>query len=231
MSVKSSGKPWSKMPTEWIDNEIIRTFQWQDDGSTGTAALIIFFTLCHHATSHTPSISTEPLTVARLSYDAINDLSGLSRKLISKGLARLEEAEMISRLGPGYSGGYEILGLERGQRWAKLPCRALLSGAGTSFKPFSNFTLRSLHELNAMKLYLYYVGIRDSKRPYSAARYETINNRLCIPERNIPRANSFLLAAGLLHRIERRVDPGEDQPYGPNQYFMEGYKDIFKPTT
>lgn len=216
------------MPTEWIDDGTIGTFQWNQDRSTGTAALIIFFTLCHYAALYASNPFIDAVMATRLTYDDINHLTGLSRKLISKGLSRLEAAGMISRLDDS-SGRYAISGLDSGQRWAKLPCRALLSPAKTSFHPFLSFTLRSLHELNAMKLYLYYVGIRDRKHPYSASKYETICRRVIVSERHIPGANALLVATGLLSRIERRVDGDEDQPYGANHYFMAGYKDVFIP--
>jgi hypothetical protein len=63
----------------------------------------------------------------------------------------------------------------------KLPCQAIVSGE--AILPFKNFTLRSKHELHAMKLYLYLAACRDNAKAYSMASYETITERIGIPER------------------------------------------------
>ncbi|MGX9732495.1 helix-turn-helix domain-containing protein [Janthinobacterium aestuarii] len=42
-------KPWAKMPTDWIKADKLSKFNWKTNGSAGTAALMIYFTMCQFA--------------------------------------------------------------------------------------------------------------------------------------------------------------------------------------
>jgi hypothetical protein len=73
-----------------------------------------------------------------------------------------------------------------------------------------------------MKLYLYFAAIRTNHLPYSMASYETIFARTRIPERDIRRAISVLIAVGLLEGVDRE----HSQTRGvnePNKYYLKGY--------
>lgn len=216
-------KRWSKMPTEWVSNETVKEFK-REDGATGPASLMLFFTLCNSAEVFSPTNSS-PVSVAQITYTELGELSSLSRKLVSSGLGKLETVGMITRLGSNHRGAYQVNGLEPGKRWAKLPGRALLSTGKTVFYPFQCFSLRNKRELNAMKLYLYYASIRDSRTQYSEASFETISDRTGVAERNIPAANALLVASELLARIGRDVN-GDVRQYEANKYYLTGYKDL-----
>lgn len=290
-------KPWSRMPTEWIQDGTIKKFSWKSDGSAGTAALMLFFTMCHYASERftrptdvavepsmagplkieeqiativsesgetvqvhvrpnpdilfvppspetlppwmrpptepteklsPPAEQTEELVgtmVARLTYDDLGALTGLSRKLIAAGLKLLVERKMIWRIDD--AGSYGIVGFGKGKRWAKLPGLVHLSAAKTSFVPFTHFHLRSKHELNAMKMYLYYVQVRDRAKPYSEPSFETIYARTGVPERDIPTANSLLLTTRLLARAGRESTTDAKQ-HESNHYYLNGYKALFQ---
>ncbi|AXV99832.1 hypothetical protein CJO81_03100 [Ralstonia solanacearum] len=170
-----------------------------------------------------------PEMVAHLTYDDFSGLTGLSRKSISAGLRLLEARQMIRRCGSARTGDYHLEGLEPWKRWAKLPGQALLSPAKTSFVPLTRFDLRSKHELNALKLHLYYASVRDRSQAYSECTFETINKKTGVSERDIPKANSILLNAGLLARYARHSkDDGKEVSYSANRYYMEGYGSLFK---
>lgn len=256
------------MPVEWITDGTIKKFNWRDDGSAGTAALILFFTLCHYTSERIArptdvmekpikdSLLTGPVNqihivpkpafmsmpfeitpiqpviepdvgamVASLTYDDLSELTGLSRKLIAAGLRKLVERKMIWLADRASS--YGIAGLEEKKRWAKLPGKRLLSQARTSFVPFSSFFLRSKHELNAMKMYLYFASVRDNSSPFSEPSFETIFAKTGVPERDIPAANSFLVTAGMIVRT-RPSSTDDVKKYQSNQYYMAGHQDFFK---
>ncbi|WP_247394649.1 helix-turn-helix domain-containing protein [Ralstonia pseudosolanacearum] len=262
-------KPWSKMPVEWIVDGTIKAFSWTADGAVGTAALAVFYALCHLAVERqrlqplggvptdagealslqvTPNFAfvaaaiaqpgvpaspvqlglahaTETEWVAAATYDTLAALAGLSRTMVSAGLAKLEERKMIRRRGTLPTGHYAIANLCSGQRWAKLPGQALLSPARTTFKPLDCFHLRSGHELNALKLHFYYASVRSAQLPYSTATFETIWQRTGVPERDIPRANSLLVTSGLL--VLAGADGGADRnQHEPNRYYMTGYQTL-----
>lgn len=93
---------------------------------------------------------------------------------------------------------------------------------------FKSFTLRSKHELNALKLFLYLANVRDRFKQYAEASYETIFKRTGIPERDIRRAINVLNASGLLARVNRESDR-DITSWGPNMYYLKGYGDLSQP--
>ncbi len=162
--------------------------------------------------------------VARLTYDELNVLTGLSRERISAGLKKLVDEQMIWRLDG--SGSYGLTGFGAGKRWAKLPGSALTSVGGTSFLPFSHFKLRSKHELNALKMHLYFAHVRDKAQAYSEVSFETIFKRLGVQERDIPIANSLLLSCGILVRT-KAMETTDAKQHGANNYYLNGYTGFF----
>lgn len=165
-------------------------------------------------------IETPNSLVARATYDDLAELAGLSRDRVSAGLQKLLAMKMIWRV--DRSSTYGLSGYGPGKRWAKLPGQVLLSGAGTTFEPFSHFRLRSRNELNALKLHFYYASTRPRDAFYSMVAYPTIHSRIGIPEREIPRANSLLLSCGILART--RGLPSEDaREHESNKYYLTGY--------
>jgi hypothetical protein len=218
-------KGWSKMPTEWVRNGTIKEFTYQG-GSTGTASLMLYFILCHYAEVFSPS-NSGPVSVAQVTYTKMAELASLSRKLVSSGLDKLEAVGMITRVGSRHFGAYRLNGLTTGKGWVKLPGKPLLSEGGTTFSPFECFKLRNKHELNAMKMYLYYAAIRDEYTPYSEVSFETIYSKTGVAERHIPAANSLLVSSRLLDRITRDFHPAMKQ-YEANKYYMTGYKALVR---
>ncbi|MBR7945383.1 hypothetical protein [Burkholderia cenocepacia] len=49
-------KPWSPMPIDWIRDGRIKQFDWKTDGSSGTAALVLFYVISHFATERGPRV-------------------------------------------------------------------------------------------------------------------------------------------------------------------------------
>ncbi|OEZ62101.1 hypothetical protein [Duganella sp. HH105] len=292
-------KPWAKMPTEWIKAEKLSKFNWKTDKSGGTAALMIYFTMCQFAaerplrptekeevedvpplpvaamqllpgtlppwensatekTAHPPLIHVIPnrdflralfspakddhtrgdlahneveaeqhvpdCLISRLTYDDIASMTGLSRDRISAGLQKLLHEKLIWRV--DNSSSYGLAGFSQGKRWAKLPGKALLSGGATRFAPYAHLTLRSKHELNALKLHFYYAYARSDKNGYCEASYPTINARTGIPTADIARANSLLISCGILQRT--RGLPSEDpKQHEANKYYLAGFEGFF----
>jgi hypothetical protein len=215
-------KPWSKMPVDWCGDDRLKSFSWRQDGSAGTAALMLYFVICQLAseanhqlrdlvtrTPADPSLAPAEDRVAHLTYDDFEVIAGLSRKLISNGLSVLAEKRMIERLGNTRASDYALLG-SANRQFAKLPGKALVSDGGNSFRPLTHMRLRGRFELEALKLYYYYAFIRDRNHLYSEAAFETIFEKTGVSERNIPAANALLLTTQFLARI----DIGSGQAFG-----------------
>ena len=213
---------WQRIPTTPV-LDALPHIRWQriDDRSpgAGTAALMLYVTLCFMADEKT-SVEGFKSWEAEASYDRLGEMTGLSRQLISQGLVVLQERDLITASGSRQRRRYQIVWAEN--RWFKLPCQAIV--AHGSITPFRHLTLRSKHELHAMKLYLYLAAVRDNPSPYSMASYETIFDRIGIPERDIRKAISILIGCGLMVNVARNGEEGE---FGPNRYYLTGYQKLF----
>ena len=109
-------------------------------------------------------------------------------------------------------------------RWYKVPCRAHI--ANGVIKAFADFALRNRVELDALKIFLYLANVRDSSKPFSLANYEKIHEKTGVSRPQIRRALAFLIQTRLIANVHRENDQGSNH-YGPNQYFLEGYRDLF----
>lgn len=227
--------PWVQVPAVGL-TDALKGFVWQkpDKGSAAreTAALMIYVALlfvCRKEEYETPHLGELVLTrhVAELTYDELEQATGLSRSLIRQGIQRLEASQLVTAIGSQQKRAY-ILRWNTGY-WFKLPCRAMVNQNG--IPAFKTFTLRSKHELNALKIYLYLASIRDGLNLYSEASYEAINKKTNIPERDIRKALNILTTSGIMARINRESDRSASS-WGPNQYFLTGYADLAnKPST
>jgi hypothetical protein len=45
-------KPWSKMPVDWCGDERLKSFTWRTERAAGTAALMLYFVICHLASEY-----------------------------------------------------------------------------------------------------------------------------------------------------------------------------------
>jgi hypothetical protein len=228
--------PWHALPTPaLIDKLRLLTWQTTERGSPAgeVAALMVYVALL---------FSVEPRSeIALATYDELMVHTGLSRSLVGRGIARLQELKLIQGYGSHQKRRYVILtgyespaddkvddDAEEAQRtwYCKLPCRAIVSHDGERIEPFQAFTLRTKHELNALKLYLYFAMVRPREQAFSMASYEVIRTRTGVQERDIRRALSVLVGTGLLQAIDRAHSEATDYNE-PNKYFLRGYSDFF----
>ena len=223
--------PWHQVSSE-PRRAALPHFGWQrsDDVSAArdTAALMLYVALVfmqeepqdESALAGLPSL--QKFRVSAATYDALARATDLSRTLISQGLTRLAELQLVQPLGSAQKRRYVIPW--SGNHWFKLPCRAIVRD--NVIVPFGHFSLRSKRELHAMKLYLYLASVRDRSKAYAEANYETIHARLLIPERDIRRAISHLINVGLLRDVQRDGNH-VDGSWGSNRYHLAGDRDLF----
>jgi len=233
--------PWVQVPAEGLI-EFLLQLSWRKIEGKSTArdvaALMIYIVLLFirierissvpqkHAEflGLLPDAMTDKIEqIANITYDDLEQATGLSRSLIQQGLDRLTELGRISASGSKQKRIYILTWPTPLVRWAKLPCRAVANRDGVT--AFKTFTLRNKHELNALKLYLYLASVRDKANIYSEVSYEVIYERLNIPERDIRSAINLLISSGLLARVHRESDR-DNSTWGPNQYYLKGYGDL-----
>ncbi|OPF64418.1 hypothetical protein [Hydrogenophaga sp. H7] len=212
---------WHRLPTAPVLAALPQlTWSSADGGKPAaeTAALMLFVALNFMASTSVDE-RDQFHAIAEGTYVDLGEATGLSRALISAGLQRLQTLGLIAPEGSHQKRRYKITWPAE-HRFFKLPCQAITNG--NVIVPFKSFTMRSKHELHAMKLYLYFASIRSNYVAFSMASYETIFERTRIPERDIRRAISVLIGAGLLEGVDRE----HSQTRGvnePNKYYLKGY--------
>lgn len=220
---------WHRLPSETVKAALPQMSWSTADGAkpaAETAALMLFVALNFMATTWSDE-QNQFQALAEGTYVDLGEATGLSRALISAGLQRLVALDLIAPEGSHQKRRYKI-NWPQEHRFFKLPCQAIVSG--NVIRPFKHFTLRSKHELHAMKLYLYFASIRGNHTFYSMASYETIFDRTRIPERDIRKAISLLIGVGLLVSVDRdhrqMLDKNE-----PNKYYLAGYQALVRQQT
>ena len=212
---------WHRLPTAAVVAALPQLTWSAANGAkpaAETAALMLFVALNFMATTWVDE-QDQFHALAEGTYVDLGEATGLSRALISAGLQRLVALGLIHPEGSHQKRRYKI-NWPQEHRFFKLPCQAIVTG--TVINPFKHFTMRSKHELHAMKLYLYFASIRGNQSFHSMASYETIFDRTKIPERDIRKAISLLISTGLLVSVDRdhkqMLNKNE-----PNKYYLAGY--------
>ena len=223
---------WHRFPSATTLGAL-NQLRWSRDGelspASSTVALMLYVALHFMGEDVTEDGPLGiPLTtrIAAASYeDLMHAIGGKSRSLVAQGLERLEQLKLIARVGSHQKRRYRLAYSRTG--WFKLPCQAIVrSGV---ILPFGNFTLRSRHELHALKIYLYLAARRDNLTTYTMASYEKIAAATGVPERYIRKALVTLTLCGLLENIGRERDPqGATAAFGPNVYYLRGHKQFFQ---
>lgn len=213
---------WHKVPSEPVLSALPLT-SWRAAASktaaSDTAALMLYVALIFTAELETDFAGIVH-QVSAATYDDLEHVTALSRKLVADGLTRLVDLQLVSRHGSHQKRRYLITWpLVARAGWFKIPCQAIARNG--QIMPFGNFTLRSKHELHALKLYLYLAACRNNTSAYSMASYETISRNIGIPERDIRKAISLLIGTGLMRSVDRKHDNAISD-FGPNKYFFVG---------
>lgn len=223
--------PWVKAPAVWIREDGLRDFGWSRSSlvsrSTAIAALQLYIVLVTRAAEEESEENESRIRLmVELTYNELVKITGLSRPLVASGIAGLVAAELIAVEKVGRKSQYEILGYTFEGNWFKLPARTLYNPFKMVIPAFHMFQKRSVCELDALKMFLYFAFARDRTKPFSMCSFETICERTGVAEKRIPRANAFLLNCGLLANITRE-NVESRKVKEANKYFLSGHTDLF----
>jgi DNA-binding MarR family transcriptional regulator len=181
---------WVKFPSAWIINDQgLKKFRWdRGTGSNAAAALMILIALVQHADQISGTIS--------MTYDAIEEITGLSRAKVSAGLAKLIREKLISRTEDRST--FQLLNFNPKAGWAKFPYKSMY-GTGNSISAFGDFYLRKAAELHALKIFLLIAAFRNQGTNRAKIGYEKIAEYTGIDKGHIKRALSILSVQNLIH--------------------------------
>lgn len=221
---------WVRMPSYWVrdPNKLpLTTMRWKgDDKSNNIAGLMLYIVLMQHA-SQEVSIDRPIIGTCSLSYEQMNDITGLSKTKISAGLKVLLELELIQKINKGKEKSvYQIVNFGTRGSWAKLPAKDLYNKEKNKIPIFHGFHLRNKNELNSLKLYLLIITFRDNNSNYALIGYDKITEYTGIPRNEIRSAISLLINLGLV-QLNKESNNDSEHLNLPNMYrpcFVEPYK-------
>lgn len=180
---------WTKLPNEWIEGRGLKEFRWvAGQGADNLAALMTYTVILNHIDPGSG--------LANLTYDALCEMTSLSRAKVSRGLDVLSGCSLVERRAGGRS-GYQVKNYEPDVGWVKFPARGLY-GNGV-VRAFTNFRLRHRAELDAMKLYFLFASRRDRRSNMAKISYEKIEEYSGVHREHIKRALTILGANSLVH--------------------------------
>ena len=189
---------WAKFPSAWVkislteDQESddnfddsreltgetvgLRAITWRDHGSSGTAALIVLFGLAIISNLSQRGGKRREGNLVSATYTDLEDMTGLSRTMISKGLRILEEIEAIKTEKDGNRSVYALQGIDEDGKWCAIPQDHLLDGADY-LKRLRGIreTIRRPASLYAMKMYILLLVFRDRRRNSTRISYNSIS--------------------------------------------------------
>ena len=182
-------KQWVKMPPDWTTDGSLRSFKWSGgDGSASTAALMAYAALLHRMDDASGEV--------KATYDQLCATCSISRAKLSAGLRALEDRELIETI-PKRNSRYSVLNYDANSGWAKFPAQGLYSGQ--SITAFNNFHLRSIAELDALKLYFLFAARRDRETNMAHITYDDIEKYSGIGRARIKAGLSLLAVNALVH--------------------------------
>jgi len=186
-------RDWVMLPTAWIEARGLRTFKWNDQDPPCSVVVVAFLALiaiAQHADQDTGQ--------AVVTYDQLTEAIGVSRTKLAQGLDLLRREELVVQSPELGRSAYQLTQYELDKGgWGKLPARALYVGG--RMPAFADFSLRSVHEFNALKLYLTLVARRNKVTNLVNLTYDGIEDYTGMARDRIKGALSVLTARGLVH--------------------------------
>ena len=209
---------WVKMPSYWIANgSLSRDFSSSKNISTDIAALKIFVYMCLFGNpvkrrkslqeahwAHKNLSNAEIITQAEvyLTYDQISEGCSLSRKLVSLGLSKLIDNNLIKKEGTTKKIRYIVQGsLDSG--WAKLPKRDLIK-VNLEVTAFLSIKNRYSYERDALKLFLYLLTIRKNGFAYVDVSRGKISVATGIDVYHIDESLGYLQGIGIIDKVSSK---------------------------
>lgn len=182
---------FSAFPNWWVRQLGLKTFAGGGQAGVSIAALKVQMALSllmHFQTRK-----------AKASLTDLETLTGLSRPMVLKGIARLEELQLLTVNRDPYINEYELRVTPTDDRWCKLPYELLR-------KRLPELSNRGHIPLAALKIYLTLATMRPNDSAKIALGHDKLRDYTGIQKGHVRAALDILYSHNLLH-----VESVEDQ--------------------
>jgi len=201
-----------QLPTWWVrDETALKRFKggrWSGCSIAALKTLLAINSLCDMAGYS-----------ARVSYQGLMTITGLSKPMIARGIKALEANSLVSVNRGGYINDYSLTCSATDQGWAKVPCikvQECLSGLPN----------RGEATLAALKIYVYLLSIRPNNEKEVSVSYSKIRASTGIQQEWVRPGLDLLFSNRLIHvrRVEGFIPDNFDVTdlYYYNQYTIMG---------
>lgn len=203
---------WKPMPYYWIrEGKILKEFK-RNNLSAAIAALKIYILIVL-----TSSKDSDGGYSSSITYDQITKMASISRALVSSGLKKLFELELIETEGVRRK-KYFLLGVKTIRNdsekpryikvrfhseqgfWAKTPHIGMVDESGR-IAAFEAMTNRSVLDLNSLRLFIYFLSIKSKGEVSISVSTSKIRNNTGISYSDIFAAIGFMQSIGMLYRV------------------------------
>lgn len=197
---------WAKFPTAWLSLVAaiedapppLRELDWRGHRTSAVAALILLMALAIRLNQSRKGRELQAgiENVVSVTWDDLQQMSGFARATVGKGLSLLEAIGAIKTEKKGRSSYYELNGVGTRGGWCQLPQDELLSADGTLTHLKGVTTNRVV--LNAMKIYVLLMALRNQRFNTTSVSYEGICKRTGIRRADVSSALGYLTALELI---------------------------------
>jgi hypothetical protein len=195
-------------------------FSWRREKSAATAAILILFalTIISNKAQRRAGIRSNNLVAA--TYESIQQVAPLSRKLIARGLQLLREVEAIRIERAGNASVYALVGIDQPGKWCMLPQQYLCNSFPYMHQLKHYFEhIKRPGSLNALKLYMLLLSLRENASNVARCSYDMIAEYTGLRREDISDAIQLLIATQLIRFAydseseNRKGDPAHNRYY------------------
>lgn len=211
---------WSKFPSAWIlkpSAAVPPTFpladlSWRIHRTQATASLLLLMAISIKLNrSHIRQPIDQQTASVAITYDELQDLTGFARSTVSKGLKILKQMDAVEIKKEGRANVYTLPDVEIDGRYCQLPQEYILDGSPKVLRRFEGVPLHTREFLNAIKLYVLFLALRNRRFNTTAVSYEGIMKYTGMRREDIPKAFSMLVALELTRATEDKDERENDK--------------------
>lgn len=177
---------YRQVPAWWTrQDHSLQPFKGGKSSGTSIAALKVVLgicSLCEMGGFH----------AANATYQKIQNITGLSRPMISKGIKFLEDMRIIEVNRRGYISEYKFLSSEQDKGFFKVPCSKMYSN-------LQEIPNRGEAALAALKIYIYLLSRRSKGKSIVGVTYDSIRKGTGIAQRRVRLGIDVLINHGFVH--------------------------------
>lgn len=209
---------WAKLPTAWIRyDDKLRNFSVRDIGDS-IAALKIYLAIVLKANFKKDKVFDKG-GCAAISFTEFEELTGMSRAMVSQGLKKLKREGLVTVEKAGRPNIYWLNNFDDGKGWSKLPKKYLFGKKKLGrIQKLTEFSMRHRAHLNALRVYLLLLTFKSGNS--ALLSYDKITEYSGMTREHIHPAISVLIDMQLINVTRDDVTHGVIRT--PNKYHFRG---------